>query len=126
MTSPQEILATPMQQNDAEAATIREYLVGLTLGVWHEREGFSGKRPFGNSSWEYELYASLVAAGYVTATLDEDGYIEELSGDEQRQADALIDGAIRYLGLSAEAPARFCSLRRDCRMADGHQGACRP
>jgi hypothetical protein len=23
-------------------------------------------------------------------------------------------------------PARFCSLRRDCRMADGHQGACQP
>lgn len=37
----------------------------------------------------------------------------------------LADAVMKVM---ADEPAtrRFCSLRRDCRMADGHQGACQP
>ena len=31
-----------------------------------------------------------------------------------------------YEQLVASVPARFCTLRSDCRMADGHEGACQP
>ena len=44
----QRVLNLPMQDNDAGAATIRDYLVALVREVWRERDGFSGKRPFGN------------------------------------------------------------------------------
>lgn len=40
-------------------------------------------------------------------------------------AHELADAVMKVM---ADEPAtlRFCSLRRDCRMADGHQGACQP
>ena len=59
------VLDVPMGENDAEAATVRDYLKDLLSTLWREEEGFSGKRPFGNSGWKYELYAALTAAGLI-------------------------------------------------------------
>lgn len=53
------ILATPMGDNNAGAATIGEYLCKLLVMVLEETEGFDGKRPFGNSGWIAELHDSL-------------------------------------------------------------------
>ena len=39
------ILMLTMQPNDANAATVREYLLALLKEVWREGEGFNGKRP---------------------------------------------------------------------------------
>jgi hypothetical protein len=44
--------------------TVRDYLKGLLQNLWIEGEGFSGKRPFGNSGWEYDLYQPLIAVGF--------------------------------------------------------------
>lgn len=92
-----EVLALPMQDNDAEATTVRDYLIALLVGVWVEREGFSGKRPFGNSGWQYDLYEPLATAGAIVATFDEDGYFESMADNEKRKADALIMSAIEAL-----------------------------
>jgi hypothetical protein len=59
----EEILNVKMAENDAEAGTVKEYLKKLLEALWDEGEGFSGKRPFGNSGWEYELYGALEDAG---------------------------------------------------------------
>jgi hypothetical protein len=67
--------------------TIRDYLRILLETVWEEREGFSGKRPFGNSGWEYDLYEPLVRGGYVAGNLDEDEYIEVV---DRQVADAYV------------------------------------
>lgn len=64
----QQVLDTPLRDNDAGAATIRDYLTKLLLGVWEHKEGFDGKRPFGNSGWDYELYDGLARAGLIDAT----------------------------------------------------------
>jgi hypothetical protein len=97
--TPAEILALPMQQpNDADAATIRDYLIKLLAGVWREGEGFSGKRPFGNSSWETDLYLPLIKAGHVEAEFDEDGYLDEISDAAEHKANKLIAQAIQSLG----------------------------
>jgi hypothetical protein len=88
--SPQEILALPMETNDAKAKTVRDYIVSLAAEVWREGEGFSGKRPFGNSDWEFDLYRSLIAAGLIDA--DADGY-----PDDRGEADRLIRDAIESL-----------------------------
>ncbi len=54
--------------------TVREYLRMLLVSVWDEGEGFSGKRPFGNSGWEYDIYAALVGAGFLPGMLDKYGH----------------------------------------------------
>lgn len=87
-------LDIPMQENDANASTIRDYLKALLYTLWNEGEGFSGKRPFGNSGWEYDLYKALVAAKAVKGSLDEDGYIETV---DTAQANKLIFKAIEEL-----------------------------
>ncbi len=60
---PAEILALPMGPNDAGVDTVRDYLKALLLRVWTEEEGFSGKRPFGNSGWKNEVYDALIRGG---------------------------------------------------------------
>lgn len=80
--TPAEILALPMAQNDAEAATIKDYLKALLASLMTEGEGFSGKRPFGNSGWEYDIYAALVRGGAIEGSFDEDGFIEQVDDEE--------------------------------------------
>jgi hypothetical protein len=55
--------------------TVRDYLRTLLMTLWEEGEGFSGKRPFGNSGWEYDIYKPLIAGGFIPGALDEDGYV---------------------------------------------------
>jgi hypothetical protein len=54
----QEILALPMQENDSGASTITGYFRALLTKLFEEEEGFSGKRPFGNSGWIYAVLCS--------------------------------------------------------------------
>lgn len=93
-TTARQVLNLPLPPNDAEAATIRDYLIALLALVWTDRECFNGKRPFGNSGWQYELYPALITAGLVAGQLDEDGYVKEV---DRQAADALIGAAIREL-----------------------------
>ena len=72
---PSDYSKIPMQENDADAKTIGEYLLKLLLTLWDEKESFSGKRPFGNSSWEYEIYTALISSGVIMGSLDEEGYV---------------------------------------------------
>lgn len=88
------ILDIPMQENDAGAGTVKDYLKALLTALWNEGEGFSGKRPFGNSGWEYELYIALVKAKAVKGSLTEDGYIETV---DENEANKLIFKAIEGL-----------------------------
>jgi hypothetical protein len=86
------VLNLPMGDNDADARTVREYLMKLLLTVWDEKEGFSGKRPFGNSSWEVELYRALIFGGAIEGRVDADG---DVDGYDDDRADAVIRRAIK-------------------------------
>lgn len=55
----QEILDYPYDFSDARVKSLREYFKKLVYRVWQENEGFSGKRPFGNSGWQYDVYDCL-------------------------------------------------------------------
>jgi hypothetical protein len=83
-----------MRENDAKAATIRDYLVTALATLWSEGENFSGKRPFGNSGWEWDLLVPLITAGAITGTLDEDGYIDDV---DEGAGNALIASAIEAM-----------------------------
>jgi hypothetical protein len=74
-----EILNLPMGENDSGAETIKGYLKELLSVLWNEGESFSGKRPFGNSGWEDDLYKPLIVAGVVDGYLDEDGCVADVN-----------------------------------------------
>jgi hypothetical protein len=93
--TPQQILDTPMGQNDAGVDTVRAYLAELLYLVWEHEDGFSGKRPFGNSGWQSEVHEALIRAGHLDGTFDEDGYLDDY---DRREANRLVLQAIRSLG----------------------------
>lgn len=66
--------------------TVRDYLHKLLETLWRKGEGFSGNRPFGNSDWEYELYAPLIGAGFIAGDLDSDGYVQSLADIDAARA----------------------------------------
>ncbi|WP_329405481.1 hypothetical protein OG563_26835 [Nocardia vinacea] len=88
------ILDLPMRENDADAATIREYLLILLKTLVAEMDSFSGKKPFGNSGWIFELYDALACARVVEAAFDEEGDLTDLDRDA---AEMLIAEAIDAL-----------------------------
>lgn len=67
----------PLEDNDADAGTIGEYLESLLVTIISEGEGFSGKRPFGNSGWEWTMHNGLFKAGLLKGTADEEGNLDE-------------------------------------------------
>ena len=100
MTDPKQVLDLPMGRNDAEADTVREYLKALLTQLWAEGEGFSGKRPFGNSGWEREIYIALVKGRAVPGKIfEEEGYehLDRFSDTARKKADKLIFKAIEAL-----------------------------
>jgi len=72
---------------DDSHVTIGDFLVELLARLWDEKDEFSGKRPFGNSGWEYDLYTPLVENGIVEGEFDEDG---DLVDFDQVLADKII------------------------------------
>jgi hypothetical protein len=91
------LLDTPMDQNEADAKTIGEYLKALLLKVWQKGEGFNGKRPFGTSGWQFEIYKALIKSGAVNGKLDdENGWVESV---DEEQANALVSDAIKGLSI---------------------------
>lgn len=82
------------ERNDAAASSIREYLAVLLGTLWEEKSQFNGKRPFGSSSWYFELFTAMVEAGVIAGKLDEDGYLAEVDNGE---GDRLIAAAIEEM-----------------------------
>lgn len=87
----EQILDLPMEDNDAKASTVKDYLIALLIRLIEENEGFDGKRPFGNSGWDWDLYAPLLTAGLVDGKFDTDGFIEDI---DEKAAKKLILRAI--------------------------------
>lgn len=89
-----QVLDCPMVENDALAATVKEYLGLLLSTLWLLGDLFSAKRPFGNSDWQWKIYESLAKAGIIPAVWDEEGYLEDIN---RYAADELILLAIREM-----------------------------
>lgn len=76
--TPAELLDLELPENDSGEGTVGGYLLALLTELWREEEGFSGKRPFGNSGWQYDLYIPMIRAGAIDGiSLDEDGEIAQ-------------------------------------------------
>ena len=92
--TPQQILSLPMEENDANADTIGQYFASLLHTLFVETEGFSGKRPFGNSGWETDVDKALIKADAVWGRLDGDGWIEDY---DSAAASAIVFDTIAFL-----------------------------
>lgn len=77
-----------MEMDDCPV-TIRQWLGELLARVWTEKDEFSGKRAFGNSDWEYDLYNIMIQEGVVAGSVSEYGEVE-ISSDEREKADNII------------------------------------
>lgn len=62
----------------SEECTILQYFEKLLTRLMIEEEGFSGKRPFGDSGWKYDLYIPLIKNGIIKGKIDEDGYVDSV------------------------------------------------
>lgn len=104
MTDPtlaRRVLDLPMPDgNDADAATVRDYLIKLLALVWTDTECFDGKRPFGNSGWDGDFDLALIKAGMVEGAIDEDGYVEEVDSEAVNR---MVLAAITELGRTEAA-----------------------
>ncbi|QHJ85797.1 MAG: hypothetical protein [Bacteriophage sp.] len=81
-----------------ETLTVKEYLKRLLYTLWEEEDGFSGKRPFGNSCWQRYVIYSLIEEGYISGTIeyDENGYVRESNYNDQ-EAKEFVLGLIANL-----------------------------
>jgi len=75
--------------------TIKDYLLKLLSTLWDEQDCFSGKRPFGNSCWDVDVYAALIAGEFISGTLTEEGYADNYDRDEAHE---FVAGLINQLG----------------------------
>ena len=80
---PQDALDVEFVHQDLGKITVREFFRQLLSTLWEEEDSFSGKRPFGNSCWQYDLYIGLIDAGVLEGKVfrDEDGEVEEADYD---------------------------------------------
>lgn len=73
---------------DLPKCTVGEYLIELGQRVWEEGEGFSGKRPFGNSGWQTDVMYVLADGGFIGGTRNSEGDWEDL--DEVRGNEIIL------------------------------------
>ncbi|MDH5640873.1 MAG: hypothetical protein OEY28_06230 [Nitrospira sp.] len=60
-----DALEVRFDSDAGDGLTVRQYLHKLMSLLWKEQESFDGKRPFGNSDWEFDLYKPLAKAGFI-------------------------------------------------------------
>lgn len=84
--------------------TIREFLAIMLDKLWVETDCFSGKRPFGNSCWDFPVMAALGKAGAFPATVTKSEYEDE--PDDVRYdvkvASQFVRGLIAQMCLGGE------------------------
>ena len=93
--TPQQVLDLELPPDTDGGSTVRAYLIALLDALWSEEEGFSAKRPFGNSGWQYDVYLPMIRAGMIDGQIDGDGYVDRC---DVQAADRLILAAIAALG----------------------------
>jgi hypothetical protein len=95
--TPQQVLDLEIGDNDSGEPTVRGYLTKLLLTLWLEQDGFSGKRPFGNSGWSSDFDRAFIRAGWVTGEISDDEW-EEVQHVDSDRVDSLVASAITALG----------------------------
>ena len=89
-----------INSDDFDEPVSFEYFFKLLLKeLWIEEEGFSGKRPFGNSGWTYCIYKAMSLAGYskYKSFYDEDDNYLDVYDFDKVKLDKIILSYIEQL-----------------------------
>lgn len=90
----EEILELPVMRWDISAElSMREYFERLFIKLWDEADNFSGNRPYGNSGWKWDVYATLIKYKIIEGELDEKGYVKEI---DEKAASKFVSDEILY------------------------------
>lgn len=81
----------------SKGVTIRSYLKSLLVTLWDDPESFSGKRPFGNSGWQYDLYLPLIKANVVSGRVSSDEEDECVEECDSWECDKVILNCINHI-----------------------------
>lgn len=88
MMTTESILSLPVHSHHVDGVkvvTIRQYFFDLLKTLWLEQDEFSGKRPWGSSGWEYDVYATLIMYQLIPGDLDEDGCVTAINEKEAKE-----------------------------------------
>lgn len=101
-TDYQSALEIRFDSDAGEGVTVRDYFYKLLATLWHEEEGFSGKRPFGNSGWQHEVITPLIAQGFIPGNMEDGCGVPH----SRRDAEAFIKQLIHvaFYGRPSESP----------------------
>jgi len=94
-----DILDLPMYK-EFSGETIGSYFSKMMIKLWEEGESFSGKRPFGNSGWEHDVYESLVMNEVCKGAIDrydDDPDWFDVEIEDYDEADKIISKALGSL-----------------------------
>lgn len=76
-----KVLAYRYEGWDLSTCSIQFYLIELAKRCWTYEEGFSGKRPLGNSGWKYDVYFALAEGGFIKGKKNEHHDWEDIDVD---------------------------------------------
>lgn len=83
-----------------EQLTVREYFHRLLSTLWHEEDGFSGKRPFGNSCWQLSMIYGLIESGFIAGNIErDDELLVEYATYNEKEANEFIQSIIARMCL---------------------------
>lgn len=92
-----EILELKFESTDlGKEITIKDFFKELLTTLFKEGECFSGKRPFGNSGWNYDLHVCLAKNGVIEGKCFQYGDLEDWDYDS-KEADSKILELIKEL-----------------------------
>jgi len=100
-------LAVRFDADCGDNITVRDYLFHLLKTLWAEGEGFSGKRPFGNSGWDYEIITPLWRAGFIKGNKPTADNEMNLSKEHQADAESYVFELIESAIYGAKAVPRL-------------------
>lgn len=88
----QKALAIRFDSDAGDGLTLRQYFQELLTTLWSEGEGFNGKRPFGNSGWQYRI-RRVITLGLADRDPNDDDGDEELDEVDDDFVEACIAAA---------------------------------
>jgi hypothetical protein len=84
-------LSVVFDSDAGDGITVRGYLHALLETLFEQEEGFSGKRPFGNSGWTNDIPYALAKAGIIDmGELDEYGRPWNPTEEQREAADQFV------------------------------------
>ncbi len=77
--------------------TVRDFLKKLLTKLWEEEDGFTGKRPFGNSCWKDDIFTEMCKRKIIDGEIEyfEDGSILSIDWDGKKGNEILLDAIKR-------------------------------